>query len=273
MRRDVRIALTVGIVLPALGLGLSPRTQGSEDLRRMPRVAVTAGTAPARPDTEVGSGASEADSPHAAVAAAVTQALAGKRRSDPDFGIVFATSPTGLRTILAETRKRLGPRTKLYGGTTDLRVLMSDDRLAPGQGGTSRRRSPHAVRLVTVSSAAMDFGVGAADYREHPTVQAAAMAAVREALDGAERSPAERPALVVVIATPGTEESALEGIDRSVGAPTVVLSSTAAGSDPGVIGEDEAVDAGVAVAVVFTRRTADLAALAGALHRALTAAR
>lgn len=75
---------------------------------------------------EVGTGWIVKEDPGEAVREALTMALQDKKQAIPDFVASFATSGADLTTILAETRKLLGDKSKIYGGTSDSRGIMTN---------------------------------------------------------------------------------------------------------------------------------------------------
>jgi len=206
-------------------------------------------------DTEVGTGWGLHENPVKAAEAAVEMALAGKKAHPPDFAIVFATSDANLNDILARLRELWGPKTKIYGGTSDSRAVMTDKgfvKAAPKPYEAAVAAGKKGVAVMTVSSNDIVFGVGSAEFCAYPTIQAAAKAAIFAALKSAGKSEATPPQVVLCTPTKGIEEEALEGIEAVVGKNTPILGGTAGGPHFGVMGEKQAFERGVSLAVIYT---------------------
>jgi len=205
--------------------------------------------------TEVGTGWSANKDASAAVAEAVTMALAGRRPQHPDFAVLFATSGSDIEAIVHHARRLLGPDTRLFGGTSDSRAVMTDRGFvkATDRGyECSLMEGARALAVMTVTSPQITFGVGGADFSAHPSVQEAARSAMSAAVRDAGRDDGERPSVVLSMCTLGVEEEALEGIASVVGADVPLLGGTTGGPTFAVIGDDGAYERGICVAVVYT---------------------
>lgn len=203
--------------------------------------------------TEVGTGWSDKDAAEA-VTEAVEMALKGKKNIPPDFAIIFASSGSNLEAILSGVRKLWGNKTKIYGGTSDSRAVMTNkgfvkvveqgDLPPPGKRG---------LAIMTVTSEDMVFGVGSANFSVYPSVQEASKAALQKAMKSARKSPHEKPQAILTTPTRGVEEEALEGIGEVVGKDALVLGGTAGGPKFGVFGDREIYEAGISLAVIYTK--------------------
>jgi len=203
--------------------------------------------------TEVGTGWSVKEDPEQAAAEAVAMALTGKKPVSPHFAVLFASSGSNLPAILAGVRKHLGEGTKIYGGSSDSRALMTNKKFVQvretGSGGQDQKQG---VAIMTVTSEEITFGVGSANFAAYPSVQEAAKDAVRKARARAGKSPKDPPQAVLITPTFGVEDQVLEGIGEVIAPDTPLLGGTAGGPKFGVFGEDGVYDQGLSLAVIYT---------------------
>lgn len=205
------------------------------------------------PGTEVGTGWSLKDSEEA-VKEAVAMALKGKKHQQPDFAIVFASSGSNLPAILSAARKLLGDKTKIYGGTSDSRAVMTNKGFVKVvEQGDAPPPGKRGLAIMTVASEDMVFGVGSANFPAYPSVQEAAKAALLKAMKSAGKSLPEKPQAILITPTRGIEDEALEGIGGVVGNDALVLGGTAGGPKFAVFGDHEVYGEGVSLAVIYTR--------------------
>jgi hypothetical protein len=189
------------------------------------------------------------------VAEALRRAGWGRPARPPDLVILFATGGSDLAAIQRAVHDRLGPGVRLFGGSSDSRWVMTDDRLVRGarhgyQSEATANR--HALAVMCIRSDALRFGVGSADFGRHASAEEAARAAARQARTDAGASPGERPSAILVTPTLGREEEVLVGIEAVFGRQAVVLGGTAGGPNGGVVGGDGAYEAGLSLAVLYT---------------------
>ena len=208
-----------------------------------------------RTGTEVGTGWSVHGDPEEAVKEAVTMALEGEINKTPDFAIIFATSGSDMETILTTARGQLGAETKIYGGSSDSRAVMTEKGFAKATADgyyPEEMEGERALAIMTVTSEDIVFGVGSANTSAYPTVQEAAKTAVLNAIRDAGQSEGVLPDIIFVTAPRGWEEETLEGFEEVVGKKTVILGGTAGGPEASVFGKTEVYDKGVSLAVIYT---------------------
>lgn len=203
--------------------------------------------------TEVGTGWSVGEDPNDAVIEAVNMALRDKNDKTPDFAIIFASSGSDIKAIFSKAREIFGNETKIYGGSSDSRAIMTD------QGFVHVRKKepeatkrPNALAVMTVTSHDIIFGVGSANFSDYPSVQTASRHAFESAIKSAGRSLDEKPRLVLVIPSFGAAEDVLKGIEDVASNKTVILGGTSGGPEFAVIGQNEVYENGVSVTVVYT---------------------
>jgi hypothetical protein len=205
--------------------------------------------------TEVGTGGSLNENPVEATQEAVAMALAGKKNKSPYFAMVFVTSGGKLDLVVPKLREILGPKTKIYGSTSDSRAVMTD------KGFLNAAKKPYespaatwkkGVAVMTVSSPDITFGIGSANLADFPSIQVAAKTAIMAAVKSAGKSPDAPPQIVLITPTKGIEEEVLEGVEEVIGKHTPILGGTAGGPQWGVTGEKQVYDQGVSLAVIYT---------------------
>jgi len=250
----------LGAALVVLGTGAFLLFWWHEDEREfrlvpVPRPQSARAAVPVGPGrTRVGTGSSAEKDPKAAVHEALTTAL-GPVGGPPDFLVLFATSGSDLRAILAEVRWRVGQRTRVFGGTCDVRGVMTDRGFIP----VSERgyeldvaEGKRGLAMMAVVSDEIQFGTGSADFTAYPSVEAAAEAALRQAIASAGKTPDQVPSAVLTSPTIGDEEEVLVGIENVIGTTGVVVGGTLAGPEAGAFGDTAVHDRGVSLAVLYT---------------------
>jgi len=75
---------------------------------------------------KVGTGWSTKENPDEAVQEAVETALQGKLDKPPDFAVIFASSGSDMQSILSKANKLFRGQTKIYGGSSDSRAVMTN---------------------------------------------------------------------------------------------------------------------------------------------------
>jgi hypothetical protein len=207
-------------------------------------------------DGEVGTGWSTAEDPKAATKKALTMALDGKAHQQPDFVVLFATSGTDMNAVLASAREVVGKSTKIYGGTSDSRGVMSDKGYSSAaergydyaKGGGKR-----ALAVMTVTSSEILFGVGSAECSNDSSPQDCGRTALSRAIKSAGRSENELPNIVLITSPRGLEEETLEGIQSILGQRTPIIGGTAGGPTFGSVGDDGVLSKGVSLALLYTK--------------------
>ena len=207
------------------------------------------------PGTKVGTGWSTKESPDEAVKEAVEMALQGRLDEPPDVAFIFASSGSDMLSVLLNANKLFKGRTKIYGGSSDSRGVMTNK----GYAGATKRGYEYAkmegkrsLAVMTVSSKDIVFGVGSADCDAFPSVQNAAKAAVLVAIKSAEKTPAEMPQMVILTSPQGFEEETIEGIEEAFDGKIPILGGTAGGPTFASFGKDKVFEKGISLAVIYT---------------------
>ena len=245
------VALSIGISLYYLWGG---RGKEEEGLRPVPKE--TRALQPGEiAGTEVGTGWSTKQNPAEAVSEALQMALEGKRHRVPDFLIVFPSSGSDLKGILLKIREMLGKEPMVFGGTSDSRAVMTNRgfvHVTKRAYEVALKEEGRGLALMTVKSKDITFGVGSANFMDYPSPKEASKAAALAAIKRAGESPGNRPNIVLLAPTLGTEEEVVEGIEEVVGRNTPILGGTVGGPKLAVFGENEAYEKGLSVAVIYT---------------------
>ena len=206
--------------------------------------------------TEVGTGWSTKEDPKEAAKEAVGIALKGKISKTPDFAIIFASSGSDMAAILSAARQFLGKDTKIFGGTSDSRAVMTDRGFVKvakrGYYEQATMEGARGLAIMTVTSEDIVFGVGSANFLAYPSVQEASKEAVLSAIRSAGKSETELPKVVLLTPTIGVEDEVIEGIEQVVGQNTLIIGGTTGGPAFAVIGENGLYNEGVSLAVVYT---------------------
>lgn len=226
----------------------------SEEFKLVPKKG-TGGVISDIVGTEVGTGWSVNENPSEAVTEAVNIALEGKVNGKPDFAIIFASSGSDMSAILSKAREILGAETKIYGGTSDSRAVMTEKgfvKVTERGYEQSLMEGKRGLAIMTISSDDIVFGVGAADSSAYSSIQEASKTAVLNAIQDAGKSTNELPDVVLLIPTHGIEEEIIEGIEEVVGKDTNLLGGTTGGPVFGVFGKNEVYEQGVSLAVIYT---------------------
>lgn len=245
----ILVALMAGLVLVGVGFFWFFHRAPQEFSLTPPQVPIV--ESPGFTRTEVGTGWG-VGTPAQAAELAVTMALDGKKEKSPDFAILFANSGCDLAAILSETRKLLGERTKIYGGTSDYRGLMTNKGYIKTSEESASASPVNGLTIMTVSSPEIKFGVGSASFPGFPSVQEATKAALLQAMASAGKSRAEKPRIILITPTSGAEDNVLRGIEELLGQNVVVLGGTSGGPKFEVCGEREVYEKGLSLAVIYT---------------------
>lgn len=250
-KKLIILSAAIGIILAGSALWFFFTTH-QQEFRLIPRekAVVEAGKTS---EAEVGTGWSVKEGPEA-LREAVAMALQGKNHQQPDFAVIFASSGSDLPAILAEARKIWGDKTKIYGGTSDSRAVMTNKGfIQVYKQGDPMPRGRKGLALMTVTSRDIVFGVGSADFSAYPSVPEASRAAVLQAIKHAGKAPQEIPQAILLTITRGVEEEALEGLSAVVGKEALVLGGTAGGPQFGVFGAHDVYREGISLAVIYTK--------------------
>lgn len=241
------VGVAVGISLPSFLGGEKEEFQLIPKERKMEVSKVTG--------SEVGTGWSTKENPEEAIEEAVGMALKNKEDKKPDLAIIFASSGSDMEAILSKAKQLLGTETKIYGGTSDSRAIMTEK----GFINVTERGYEYALMegkrglaIMTVASGEIVFGVGSADFSTFPSVKAASKAAITNAIKSAGKPQNELPKIVLITPTSGVEEEVLEGLEEVVGKDIPILGGTSGGPIFAVFGENKVYDEGVSMAVIYT---------------------
>jgi len=205
--------------------------------------------------TKVGTGWSIKENAEEAVKEAVEMAWKGKKDTIPDFAIIFASSGSDMEAILLKARNLFRNKTKIYGGTSDSRAVMTNKGFAKATERAyeyAKMEGKRSLAIMTVTSKDIVFGVGSANFSDYPSIQEASKAAVSNAIKSVGKSQNELPKAILITPGRGMEEEAIEGIEKVVGKNTPILGGTPGGPTFGVFGENKVYDKGVSLAVIYT---------------------
>jgi hypothetical protein len=206
----------------------------------------------------VSTGWSIKENPQEAIKEAIEMALEGKTDKIPDFAIIFASSGSDMEAILSTANKLFQNKTKIYGGTSDSRAVMTNKGFAKATDRAyeyAKMEGKRSLAIMTVTSKDIVFGVGSANFADYPSVQDGSKAAILNAIKSAGKSPKELPQAILVTPACGLEEEAIEGIERVVGSNTPILGGTPGGPTFAVFGGNKVYEKGVSLAVIYTKLT------------------
>jgi len=152
---------------------------------------------------------------------AVKEAIGKLKKSlkkNPDFLILFSTVDYDLEKVLKEIRKKVGNKTKIYGGTSCLGVLTKDG---------FHKSEKGALAVLGVISDRIKFGVGCCDLDKFSPREAGKRAVIK-AIKSAGKDINQKPKLILITSAPGSEEDILKGIAEIVGEDTPVIGGSSA---------------------------------------------
>ena len=252
MTSKILILCIVGIVLA--GFFLFFLGQENEEFQLVPqKISAAVAKETKSYGTEVGTGWSISEEPGKAVREAVDMALGDKGQKNPDFAIVYASAGSDMEGIIDAAKQILGKSTKIFGGTSDSRAVMTDKGFVKvTDRGYAVMEGPKGLAIMTVTSKDITFGVGSADLFEFSSVQEMSKAATLRAIESAGNTAEQRPTIVLLASTIGIEEEVVEGIEEVIGRDALVLGGTAGGPNIAVFGEDAIYEKGVSLAVLYT---------------------
>jgi len=255
MRSKIIIFCTIGIVAGGILLSLLTRS-ADEEFQLVPqKVAADVSAQSEIVDTEVGTGWSANENSTEAVREAANMALRGKAQKKPDFAIIFASSGSDMEGILQAAKQFLGEGTKIFGGTSDSRAVMTDKgfvKVAERGYELAEMEGRRGLAIMTVSSTDIVFGVGSAGLSEFSSPQEMSKSAVLSAIKNAGRAEDEPPRIILLSVTIGIEEEVLEGIEQILGTGVPILGGTAGGPAPAVFSKGQICEKGVCLAVIYT---------------------
>jgi hypothetical protein len=247
------IFLNIVLVI-VIGISLFFFSQGNaEELKLVPKKRATESSG-AITGTKVGTGWSTKENPEDAVKEAVEMALKGKK-DVPDFAVIFASSGSDMEAILSTAKKMFKNKTKIYGGTSDSRAVMTNKGYAKATERAyeyAKMEGKRSLAIMTISSKDIVFGVGSANFVDYPSIQEASKTAILNAIKSAGKSPSEPRQAILVTPGRGMEEEAIEGIEKVVGGNTPILGGTPGGPTFAVFGENKVYEKGISLAVIYT---------------------
>ena len=246
--------LAIFVVVPLLSFSWTE----AEELKLVPKKRIETNLESVV-GTKVGTGWSAKENPEEAVKEAVEMALERKQDEIPHFAILFASSGSDMESIFTTANKLFKNKTKIYGGTSDSRAVMTNKGFAKATERAyeyARMEGKRSLAIMTVTSKDIIFGVGSADFTAYPSVQEASKAALLNAIKNAGKSSTQFPQAILVTPGRGLEEEAVEGIEKVVGKNTPILGGTPGGPTFAVFGENNKVySKGVSLAVIYTKFT------------------
>jgi hypothetical protein len=254
MTSKIMILCVVGIVVA--GFFLFFLGQENEEFQLVPkRISAAVAEKTKSYGTEVGTGWSISEDPKKAVREAVGMALGDKEQKNPDFAILYASAGSDMKGLLDAAKQILGKRTKIFGGTSDSRAVMTDKGFikVTDRGYTrAAMEGSKGLAIMTVTSKDITFGVGSADLPEFSSPQEMSKAATLRAIESAGKTAEQTPTIVLLASTIGIEEEVIEGIEEVIGRDALVLGGTVGGPAIAVFGEDAIYEKGVSLAVLYT---------------------
>jgi len=254
--RKLKITVPLIIVVAGVGILVFFFSRGQEEeFQLIPKDRSVKQAGGEVAGTEVGTGWSIKENPEEAVREAVQMALEGKENKTPDFAVIFVSSGTEAEAVLFEARKILGSATKIYGGTSDSRAVMTDKgfvKVAKKGYVRAPMTGNRGLAVMTITSQDILFGVGSASFSTYPSIQDASKAAILSAIRSAGKPRDELPRIVLATLTAGMEDEVIEGIEEVVGKNSVILGGTSGGPAFGVFGENKVYHEGVSLAVIYT---------------------
>ena len=255
MRAKIIMLCLMGVIVGGILFFLFTREE-KEKFQLVPQAV--GGIAAEKTDTagtEVGTGWSTDENPKRAVQEAVHMALRGKSQKNPDFAAIYPSSGSDMKGILDAAKALLGKNTKIFGGTSDSRAVMTDRgfvKVTKRGYEFAEMEGRRGLAIMTVSSEDIIFGVGSANLSNFTLAQEMSKAAVLRAIKSAGKTEDEAPRIILLSSTIGIEEEVLEGIEEALGKNAIVLGGTAGGPVIAVFGENEIYDKGVCAAVIYT---------------------
>jgi len=256
MTKILKIIIPVMILVIGVGISFFFLFQGKEgELQLVAKQRAAKETGIEAGATEVGTGWSIREDAEEAVKQAIEIALEGKENRSPDLAVIFATSGTDAEATLSRARELFGNETKIYGGTSDSRAVMTDKgfvKAAEKGYDYAAMRGKRGLAIMTVTSEDIVFGVGSADFSKYPSVQEGSKAAMLNAMKSAGKPRTEPPRVILITSTVGVEEETLEGIEEVVGKNAPILGGSSGGPEFGVFGEYEVYNEGISLAVIYT---------------------
>lgn len=255
MNTKIPILCVIGVIVGGILFFLFTREEKEEFQlvpQQMPKNVVEE-TAIA--GTEVGTGWSISENPRKAVREAVNMALRGKSQKSPDFAVIYASSGSDVDSILSIAKQLLGEDTKIFGGTSDSRAVMTDKgfvKVAERGYRFAEMQGRRGLAIMTVTSKHIIFGVSSANLSDFSSAQEMSKSAVVSAIESAGKTDDEPPTVVLLSTTIGIEEEVLEGVEEVLGKDAIVLGGTVGGPAIAVFGENEVYSEGVSLAVIYT---------------------
>lgn len=193
--------------------------------------------------TEVGMGWSTKPDTSIAIKDSIDMALKGKRYKNPTFAIIFGTASSNTQVIFNKARKVLGARTKIYGGISDYRKAMVDNKKADIKS---------SVVVITITSPNIKFGVGSVGTSRSTSLCDAVKTATKKAVENAGASGKRSPKLVLITPSAGHEAESVKGVKEILGNANIVVCGTPLCSKLDVFGEKNTYTNGVSSAVIYT---------------------
>jgi hypothetical protein len=257
MKTKIIMLCVIAVIIGAMVLFFVTREQ-EEEFQLVPlKIGPSTAKGAEIAGTEIGTGWSINENPAEAVRETVNMALEGKKRKNPDFAIIYASSGSDMEGILHAAKRMLGERTKIFGGSSDSRAVMTDKgfvKVTARGYELSNMEGRRGLAIMTVTSKEIIFGVGSGDLSASPAPapQDVAKTAVLSAIENAGKKADTPPRAIILLSTIGVEEEVIEGIEQVTGKGIVMLGGTVGGPAPAVLGENRTYEKGVCLAVIYT---------------------
>lgn len=255
-KKFIKFTFPIVMLVTFLGISLFCFSQGNaEEFKLIPKKR-TVESGETLTGTKVGTGWSTKENPEEAVKEAVEMALEGKKDKIPDFAIIFASSGSDMESILSTANKLFKNKTKIYGGTSDSRAVMTNKGYAKATERAyeyAKMEGKRSLAIMTITSKDIIFGVGSANFSDYPSVHEASKTAILNAIKSAGKSPKELPQAILITPGRGMEEESIEGVEKVIGRNTPILGGTPGGPTFAVFGENKVYEKGVSLAVIYTK--------------------
>jgi len=205
--------------------------------------------------TEVGTGWSTNQKALLAVKEAARMALKGASQKEPDFAVILGSAGSDMTGILRSARDILGPKVKIFGGTSDSRAVITDKgfvEVSDRGYSLADMKGPKGLAMMTITSKDIIFGVGSANLADFNEPQEMSKTAVLRAIIDAGKTETDQPDVILLCASIGIEEEVLKGVEDIWDSPVPLVGGTVGGPDAEVLGKNKAYEKGACFAVIYT---------------------
>jgi hypothetical protein len=211
-----------------------------------------------------GTGYSTAEDSKAAIREAIDMASKRSGKNQADFCIIFGSSESDFSSILTETKQILGNKIKIFGGTSNLGSVMTEQKYlkacAKNDSGTQIEKT---LAVMTISTKDIVFGTALVNVSDSASAHDAAATVVKKAIEDAGKTIENKPKVILLYVTKGIEEETVAGIESVTGKDVPIFGGTAGGPKRIVMSNEGAYEKGISVAVLYTDLPVGLAFEAG----------